>query len=181
VPFCAYCGSQVAETSYRPCPSCANPTNGAPAARLGTGGKNSLVIVVVVIILAVLAIPMLGIFSAIAIPHLLTAMQRSKQKRTMADIRTMAGQADAYFATHGRYPETVGVIKVDGWNHPFRYSCINEAEKPCAGYAIVSAGKDGRFEHDSAAGYTAGKTSNFDADIAWVNGAFLQYPEGAQR
>ena len=180
MPFCAYCGSQVAEISYRRCPSCARPTNGAPPGVLGTGGNKALLIVVGLIIVVVIGVPMLGIVSAIAIPNLLTAMERSRQKRTMADIRTMAGQADAYFATHGRYPETLDGTKNDGWGTPLYYTCISEGEKRCTGYGIVSAGKDRRFEHESAAEYTEARTTKFDADIAWVNGAFLQYPEGSR-
>src|SRR5947208_9239479 len=37
-----------------------------------------------------IVVAIIGILAAIAIPNLLTAMQRSKQKRTMADIRTEA-------------------------------------------------------------------------------------------
>ena len=34
-----------------------------------------------------IVVAIIGILAAIAIPNLLTAMQRSKQKRTMADMR----------------------------------------------------------------------------------------------
>src|SRR5437660_5615825 len=37
-----------------------------------------------------IVVAIIGILAAIAIPNLLTAMQRSKQKRSMADIRTIA-------------------------------------------------------------------------------------------
>ena len=37
-----------------------------------------------------IVVAIIGILAAIAIPNLLTAMQRSKQKRTMADIRSIA-------------------------------------------------------------------------------------------
>ena len=37
-----------------------------------------------------IVVAIIGILAAIAIPNLLTAMQRAKQKRTMADIRTIA-------------------------------------------------------------------------------------------
>src|SRR5215213_4398361 len=37
-----------------------------------------------------IVVAIIGSLAAIAIPNLLTAMQRSKQKRTMADIRTIA-------------------------------------------------------------------------------------------
>ncbi len=37
-----------------------------------------------------IVVAIIGILAAIAIPNLLTAMQRAKQKRTMADIRAIA-------------------------------------------------------------------------------------------
>ena len=37
-----------------------------------------------------IVVAIIGILAAIAIPNLLTAIQRSKQKRTMSDIRTIA-------------------------------------------------------------------------------------------
>src|SRR5690349_14740160 len=37
-----------------------------------------------------IVVAIIGILAAIAIPNLLTAMQRSKQKRSMADIRSIA-------------------------------------------------------------------------------------------
>ncbi len=47
-------------------------------------------VVVAVVVGSLVFIAFLGIVAAIAIPNLLTAMQRSKQKRTMADMRTIA-------------------------------------------------------------------------------------------
>ncbi len=37
-----------------------------------------------------IVVAIIGILAAIAIPNLLTAIQRSKQKRSMADIRSIA-------------------------------------------------------------------------------------------
>jgi type II secretory pathway pseudopilin PulG len=181
VPFCAYCGSQVAEISYRPCPACGNPANGAPKPQLGTGGSSSIVIAIVAAVLAILAIPITGILAAIAIPNLLTAVQRSKQKRTMAEIRTLARDLEQRASTTGSYPRTLETSPKDGWGTDLRYECLEAQEQPCAGYAISSAGKDLRFEHDSAAGYAPGSTVKFDCDIVWTDGAFVQYPEGVQR
>jgi len=177
VPFCAYCGSEVAETSYRPCPTCGNPTNGAPRAQLGSGGTNATVIVIIAVVVAVLAIPILGILAAIAIPNILTVRERSNQKRTIAEIRIAAQQAETHAADHGTYPKTLDLGARDAWKHPLRYECI-EAGGKCAGYAITSAGKDGRFEHQSAAEYAQGEANLFDCDIVYANGSFVQYPRG---
>ena len=179
--FCAYCGSQVAEVSYRACPACGNPTNGAPRLAYGTGGKNAFVIAIVAVVLAVLAIPIAGILAAIAIPNFLTAMQRAKQKRTMVEMRNLAVELEtkAYNST-GTFPSTLPESKKDGWDGALRYECLPKDDRPCGGYAITSAGKDLKFEHDSASEYTGGAVSQFDCDIIFANGSFYRYPEGVQ-
>ena len=139
----------------------------------------------------VIAIAIIGILAAIAIPNLLTAMQRAKQKRTMADIRTVATALDAYGTEHEReeFPpgETVGALRgrleptylkavpvIDGWETEMRYTPL-----PQRGYVIVSAGADKVFEAEPTE-YTRGITTNFDCDIVYANGEFVQYPEGVQ-
>jgi type II secretion system protein G len=43
-----------------------------------------------------IVIAIIGILAAIAIPNLLNAVQRGKQKRSMSDMRTMATAVEAY-------------------------------------------------------------------------------------
>src|ERR1700680_5248555 len=50
-----------------------------------------------------IVVAIIGILAAIAIPNLLTAMQRSKQKRTMADMRTIATAREARATDINRY------------------------------------------------------------------------------
>src|ERR1700710_650354 len=50
-----------------------------------------------------IVVAIIGILAAIAIPNLLTAMQRSKQKRTMADIRTIATAWEARATDQNSY------------------------------------------------------------------------------
>src|SRR5207247_10856727 len=104
--YCAYCGSPVNSVSFAPCPKCGNPTNGAPrpVATAAAGGSNAAVIVTVAVVGGLVLISIIGIVAAIAIPNLLTAMQRSKQARTIADIRTLATAAEAYGTDHPEYP-----------------------------------------------------------------------------
>lgn len=185
MPFCAHCGSQVADTSYRPCPACGNPTNGAPKPQLGPGGPSASVIVIIAVVLVVLAIPIAGILAAIAIPNLVTAKERSKQKRTIADIRTLAIAVENYAISRNTYPENLATLsdvpRSDGWNHELRYECIGEADNPCAGYVIASPGKDGVYEKESLRDYSEQSTSNFDCDIVFARGSFVQYPEGVRK
>src|SRR4051812_1195570 len=50
-----------------------------------------------------IVVAIIGILAAIAIPNLLTAIQRSKQKRTMADMRTIATAWEARATDENRY------------------------------------------------------------------------------
>src|SRR6476660_5345415 len=52
-----------------------------------------------------IVIAIIGILAAIAIPNLLNAVQRGKQKRTMSDMRTMATAIEAYAVDNNVYPQ----------------------------------------------------------------------------
>ena len=199
MPFCAYCGAAVNAVSYAACPACGKPTNGAAPrpVQATTGGSSASVVVIVVIVVVLVGVAFLGIFAAIAIPNLLTAMQRSKQKRTMADIRSVATAVEAYAADHKQYPNAIdvgglsseltptyirAVPAVDGWGHSLHYDAWVSQGSTLDSYAIGSGGKDGVFLHDSLRDYLAhpGVTRNFNDDIVYSNGSFVQYPEGIQ-
>src|SRR6267378_2262132 len=99
--YCAYCGNSVEAVSYAPCPRCGNPTNGSPRPAVARRGKiTAITVVIVVVVLLVIA----GIIAAIAIPDLLTALQLSNQKRTMADIRSLATAMESYASDNNEYP-----------------------------------------------------------------------------
>ncbi len=158
-----------------------------------------------------IVVAIIGILAAIAIPNLLTAMQRAKQKRTMADIRTLATAWEARATDVNKYNAAGGVSAItlcsnivdgtqlsgalaptyiklmpakDGWGNPFRFQTdqawANAA--PAQMYLVWSAAKDG----DSTGGSgwetapVGGATTNFNNDIIYSNGAFIQYPEGVQ-
>ncbi|MEO8035925.1 MAG: prepilin-type N-terminal cleavage/methylation domain-containing protein, partial [Acidobacteriota bacterium] len=50
-----------------------------------------------------IVVAIIGILAAIAIPNLLTALQRAKQKRTLADIRSIATAWEARSTDLGKY------------------------------------------------------------------------------
>ena len=149
-----------------------------------------------------IVVAIIGILAAIAIPNLLTAMQRSKQKRTMADIRSIATAWEAratdmnnYAAAgsnstldfaagqHPTYASMMGILsptyikslpKNDGWGNAYGYQRASDLQS----YAIRSLGKDGTKETDT---YTSGtQTKAFDCDIVYSMGSFVQWPEGMQ-
>jgi len=154
-----------------------------------------------------IVVAIIGIIVAIAIPNLLNAIQRAKQKRSMADMRSAGTAAEAYAVDFNHYPAAAAAgamvwpsgltmptssfglpgagvnaqlaptyIRVlpltDGWNSWFLYkSGANQQH-----YAIASLGKDGSSQGSG----TSAETTDFNADIIFVDGQFLQYPAGAQ-
>ena len=146
-----------------------------------------------------IVIAIIGILAAIAIPNLLNAVQRGKQKRTMGDMRTLATAVEAYHVDHGAFPSAAcatGVFtsagtglddssftlltptyltqapKRDGWARFLIYN----VDTGRANYNIRSHGRDG-----SADAISCGTTTDFNDDIMYSNGTFLQWPEGAQQ
>ena len=135
--------------------------------------------------IGVVAIPMIGIIAAIAIPNLLNAIDRGKQKRTMADVRKVATAVERFATEHDVYPTASDIETlreklepdhispmptVDGWGQPLW------VDSSPTGYQIYSLGKDGIPD-----GCPGGATVNFNADICFVDGQFTQRPEGIQR
>jgi type II secretion system protein G len=160
-----------------------------------------------------IVVAIIGILAAIAIPNLLTAMQRAKQKRTMADMRTIATSWEARATDTNKYNAagaitaittcgtTLGIATIsgalsptyikllpnkDGWGNRIRF-CVDQTWNnaiPAQNYLVWSAGKNGDSAgstgFDSTAASAGGATTNFNADILFSNGVFLQYPEGVQ-
>ena len=60
----------------------------------------------------------------------------------------------------------------DGWNSWFLYGIDSNGQA----YAILSYAKNGTTDE-----INNGPTTDFNADIIYANGQFLQYPEGVQR
>ncbi len=61
--------------------------------------RNGFTLIELLIVIAIL-----GILAAIAIPNLLNAVQRGKQKRTMADMHALATAIQAYEVDHSAFP-----------------------------------------------------------------------------
>src|SRR5258705_11928448 len=64
----------------------------------------------------------------------------------------------------------------DGWGNQWGFYIDQDWGGTVAAqqYAIVSGGKDGASQPTAEPG---GATTNFDCDIVYSNGTFLQYPE----
>jgi prepilin-type N-terminal cleavage/methylation domain-containing protein len=149
-----------------------------------------------------IAVGIIGILAAIAIWNYFTAIQRGKQRRTMADIRsiavaweTRAIDAKSYNGAGFTFPGVmltsvdVNTMLVptyikfiptkDGWGNDLEFAVDQSvgSSTPAKEYSIRSGGRDGKF---SGSIYGAATTTNFDCDIVYSNGTFVVYPEGTQ-
>ena len=151
-----------------------------------------------------IVIAIIGILAAIAIPNLLNALQRGKQKRTMADIRNLATAIESYNVDNNFYPTAItcpdwgGVSTLspltsapfnllrptyiaippttDGWGKALQYGTGLNLQA----YAVASGGRDGDGASPAAVPTTCGTTTDFNSDIVYSNGTFVLYPDGPQ-
>ena len=127
-----------------------------------------------------IVVAIIGIIAAIAVPNLLTAIQRSKRSRTVADIRAIGTALGSYQVDNNIFPVATGGgdtfndianqnaiadgltreyyegATKDAWGQHFYYSSDGQ------GYTLMSWGKD---THTAQSG-------TFDSNILYVNGSF---------
>ncbi|MEA2165262.1 MAG: type pilus assembly protein PilA [Thermoanaerobaculia bacterium] len=155
-------------------------------------------------LLVVVAI--IGILAAIAIPNLLTAIQRSKQRRTMVDMRNIATAWEARNVESTRY-NAAGVAAangIEGCDQAVDMSSLTSMLAPTyiksfplydgwgtkyQAYTNQPFGSaNARADHYAllsagkdltvASDPTTGPFTNFDCDIIYSNGMFISYPDG---
>ena len=136
-----------------------------------------------------IVVAIIGIIAAIAIPNLLNAIDRGKQKRTMADIRSIGTAIEAYAVDVNYYPahQAFGLLGAtaapfieptfirqapdnDGWGGDMFYGSDDLGTE----YTVRSYAKDRLPSTQS------GKTTDFDCDIVYMVGGFVAWPEGIQ-
>jgi type II secretion system protein G len=152
-----------------------------------------------------IVVAIIGIIVAIAIPNLLNAIQRAKQKRTMADMRSAGTAAEAYAVDFNHYPAAAGYTLPTGLTIPgsttfggpgsgfngkvtptyirvlpltdgWTSFFLYNTDSNLQHYGITSFGKNGTADTETYA-----ETTTFNDDIIFVDGQFVQYPAGAQR
>ncbi|NIV50120.1 MAG: prepilin-type N-terminal cleavage/methylation domain-containing protein, partial [Gammaproteobacteria bacterium] len=115
-----------------------------------------------------IVVAIIGIIAAIAIPNLLNAIDRGKQKRTMADLRSIGTAIETYSIDNNVYPSATDIASLstvleptyirtapqeDGWSTEFSVDCDpNE-------YTVCSGGKNG----GTCTGDDNGATTDFDS------------------
>src|SRR5262245_20002147 len=129
-------------------------------------------------------VAVIGVLMAIAVTSFQDALDRSKQRTTMSDMRTISKAIEIYKADTGHYPasgqtmaqlvlllipyQTSVLPSIDAWKHTYIYETDN-----IDNYTIGSYGKDGIDGLDVS--YST--RFEFDRDIILSNGLFVASPE----
>lgn len=205
--YCSHCGAEVTADAAA-CPSCGRPLlvweapAGAalpgtpPAPGAPTTPRTSPIVWLVVGLGCLGALVVFGgMMAALLVPNFLDSLQKAKQKRTMADLRSVGVGIEHYRSENGGAPAIgsygelealltpeplAGVSATDDWDHPLRYECVVPGGPTgCTSYRLGSPGRDGVFDHPSLADYEHGTfdPSEYDADIVYGDGQFVWYPE----
>ena len=168
-----------------------------PGSRAHSNARKGFTILELLVVVGII-----GIIAAIAISNYYNALQRSRQKRTMADMRSVALSWEAravdvkqYNASGVTIPSVAvtfaeinlmlsptyirNLPSADAWGNrfDFRLDQAIGSPVPAADYAIRSGGRDGRYQ----SAYVTGPTTDFDCDIVYSGGTFVVWPEGAQQ
>jgi type II secretion system protein G len=153
-----------------------------------------------------IVVAIIGIIAALLIPNFLDALQKAKQKRTVADMRNSgtamfswltdqvgaaAAGASSSNVNLASYGSTVGttvlasiltpqylqdIPTLDGWKTPYDYY-LNTAN-PLAQQvmAIRSKGRGGASGGTDFT-VTSFEPTDYDQDIVWADGFFVRWPQ----
>lgn len=153
--------------------------------------KEGFTLVELLIVIAVI-----GIIAAIAIPNLLTAIQKGKQKATMGDIKTLGTAVESYITDVSMAPGG-GALSLamqlevymepyfskqlpvrDSWGEPFHYESGPLGNTQDI-YSIISYGRDNQASGIDPANsnYIVTSLDGFANDICFSNGTFTYVPK----
>ncbi len=151
-----------------------------------------------------IVVAIIGIIAALLIPNFLDALQKAKQKRTVADVRNtgtamfswltdQVGAAAAganttvQISSYASLATTViatvlapqymqEVPALDGWKNPYEYY-LNTAN-PLAQQVMMirSTGRDKKAD-GSSYNVTSFDPTAYDRDIVWADGFFVSWPQ----
>jgi type II secretion system protein G len=134
-----------------------------------------------------IVVAIIGILAAIAIPALKSAIERAKQRKTMADMRSVATAISSYGTDFAFVPKLASAtvdhlspylsptyVRVltgnDGWQRLLLY------QSQGLDYTLWSFGGDGVQQSSPP----LGPRTSFADDIVVSNGIFIQWPDGMQ-
>jgi type IV pilus assembly protein PilA len=142
-----------------------------------------------------IVVAIIGIIAAIAIPNLLVALQKGKQKASMADLKVLGTAIESYITDWAYVPQVAtasqltqsasGLVPfhvkfiptVDAWGTVFVYNHGASGDSDAEYYSLTSYGRDkipgapvyGTF-------YECTQISDFNNDIVYYCGGFSYGP-----
>ncbi len=140
-----------------------------------------------------IVVAIIGIVAAIAIPNLLVAIQKSRQKASMADMSSIAKAVESYRVDNGMAPNVAGTVASlanewfipfyikkfsidDSWGTAFIYQANLEQ------YTITSYGRDQMAgPPPSEPFYNVTNIEHFNFDLILSGGTFTQGPKSLMR
>ncbi|MCP3980410.1 MAG: prepilin-type N-terminal cleavage/methylation domain-containing protein [bacterium] len=147
--------------------------------RTSNSRRRGFTIIEVLIVLGVISI-----LASIALVSLSNALDKAKQRATMADMRTISRSIEAYSVDNNIPPQNSGAVSgivtnlrpyysnviptQDSWKNDLIYSA-----DVTGAYTIESYGKDGINGTD----ITISTRFSYDLDIVIFNGMFVATPE----
>src|SRR5829696_7958362 len=152
-----------------------------------------------------IVVAIIGIIAALLIPNFLDALQKAKQKRTVADVRNagtamfswltdQASAAAAGAASTSSFPSGYVAItadalrlvlvsqylqeipELDGWKNPYDFYLNTEDPLARQVMAIHSYGRDSKKETGPFT-VTGFDPTDYDKDIIWTDGFFVRWPQ----
>lgn len=217
--FCNQCGSPRAESPVTP-PSAgaagiefgqdslpvpaANLPHAKQAAPAGAAPKKkskTLVVILALVAFGLIAVCLLGIIAAIAIPNFLAASQKAKQAKAMSELRAVGAACQQYKGDKGSFPDTghnegsyyttgsalalkpfleptymAQIPAKDPWGGTYSYGVSADNSE----FILICDGSDGKSSIEAIPASPVA-TSCFEDDIIFENGDFIQKPEGPQK
>jgi prepilin-type N-terminal cleavage/methylation domain-containing protein len=153
-----------------------------------------------------IVVAIIGIIAALLIPNFLDALQKAKQKRTVADARNVgtawfswltdqygaaaaAGQNTYELPDVYPYADLVEDIQPqyiqnlpekDGWKNNYTYYRQEMNLLATNVMAIASGGRNQALEISDSVPVGEFVPTDYDQDIVWADGYFVRWPSGSQ-
>jgi prepilin-type N-terminal cleavage/methylation domain-containing protein len=170
--------------------------------RRETCGQKGFTLIELLIVIAII-----GLIAAMLIPNLLDAMQKTKQKRTMAEMRitgtamfswltdevgaAAAGQVNSnvVLASYGTAKSVATIQSIlvptylqalpslDGWRFTYEYYLKTEDVHARQVMLIRSRGRNNTAESTSNYTVTSFEPTDYDQDIVWADGFMVRWPQ----
>lgn len=158
-----------------------------------------------------IVVAIIGLIASMLIPNMLDAMQKTKQKRTMADMRIAGGAMFSWLtdqvgaaaagslstqinlADYGGKKSAADLTTVlvptylqdvpikDGWKSPYDYY-MNVANPHSRNVmAIRSTGRDSAADGSNSYTVTGFDPTDYDRDVVWADGFMVRWPEALRK